>query len=131
VQARPVRETPGEAMAATMQLAITLLTAGLDSSELEAWPVDTLTPADTDGLADFMASAVTWPICSVSRVASPVRGPLAAMVPPRFEVASRRPGIRSRGQCHCLIPFDSEIANKTIGQMSRPHAGRRMSRVTY
>jgi hypothetical protein len=42
-------------MAAGIQLAIALLTAGLDSPELEAWAADELTPADIDGLADFMA----------------------------------------------------------------------------
>jgi hypothetical protein len=42
-------------MAAAMQLAIALLTARLDSPELEAWAADALTPADTDGLGDFMA----------------------------------------------------------------------------
>jgi hypothetical protein len=42
-------------MAAAIQLAIALLTAGLDSPELEAWAADELIPADTDGLADFMA----------------------------------------------------------------------------
>ena len=46
---------PGETVAAAMQLAIALLTAGLDSPELEAWAADELTPADADGLADFMA----------------------------------------------------------------------------
>ena len=46
---------PGEPMAAAMQLAIALLTAGLDSPELEAWAADALTPVDADGLADFMA----------------------------------------------------------------------------
>jgi hypothetical protein len=46
---------PGETMAAAMQLAIALLTAGLDSPELEAWAADELIPADIDGLADFMA----------------------------------------------------------------------------
>ena len=55
LQARPVRGAPGETMAAAMQLAIALLTAGLDSPELEAWAVDTLTPVDADGLGDFMA----------------------------------------------------------------------------
>ena len=45
----------GQTMAAAMQLAIALLTAGLDSPELEAWTADTLTPADADGLANFMA----------------------------------------------------------------------------
>ena len=46
---------PGETMAAAMQLAIALLTAGLDSPELEAWAADELTPIDADGLGDFMA----------------------------------------------------------------------------
>ena len=46
---------PGETMAAAMQLAIALLTAGLDSPGLEAWAAGALTPVDADGLADFMA----------------------------------------------------------------------------
>ena len=46
---------PGETMAAAMQLAIALLTAGLDSPELAGWAADALTPVDADGLADFMA----------------------------------------------------------------------------
>jgi hypothetical protein len=54
-QARPVPGAPGETMAAAVQLVIALLTAGLDSPELEAWAVDTLTPVDADGLGDFMA----------------------------------------------------------------------------
>ena len=41
-------------MADAMQLAIALLTAGLDSPELETWAADALTPLDADGLADFM-----------------------------------------------------------------------------
>ena len=55
VQAAPVQAAPGETMAAAMQLAIALLTAGLDSPELEAWAADALTPMDADGLGDFMA----------------------------------------------------------------------------
>ncbi len=46
-----VRET----VAAAMQLAIGLLTAGLDSPELEAWAAVSLTPHDADGLGNFMA----------------------------------------------------------------------------
>jgi len=46
---------PGDAVAAAMQLAIGLLTAGLDSPELEAWAVEALTPHDADGLGNFMA----------------------------------------------------------------------------
>ena len=55
VQAAPVQAAPAETMAAAMQLAIALLTAGLDSPELEAWAAATLTPADANGLGDFMA----------------------------------------------------------------------------
>jgi hypothetical protein len=54
-QTVPVRAAPGETMTAGMQLAIALLTADLDSPELEAWAADALTPRDVDGLADFMA----------------------------------------------------------------------------
>ncbi len=45
----------GETVAAAMELAIGLLTAGLDSPELEAWAAAALTPHDADGLANFMA----------------------------------------------------------------------------
>ena len=54
-QTARVQAAPGGTMAAAMQLAIALLTAGLDSPELEAWAADELIPADIDGLADFMA----------------------------------------------------------------------------
>lgn len=46
---------PGETVAAAMQLAIGLLTAGLDSPELEAWAVEALSPHDADGMGSFMA----------------------------------------------------------------------------
>jgi hypothetical protein len=45
----------GETVAAAMQLAIGLLTASLDSPELEAQALATLMPHDPDGLSDFMA----------------------------------------------------------------------------
>jgi hypothetical protein len=45
----------GETVAAAMQLAIGLLTASLDSPELEARALATLMPHDADGLGDFMA----------------------------------------------------------------------------
>jgi hypothetical protein len=54
-QTAAVRAAPGETVAAAMQTAIALLTAGLDSPELEAWAADALTPLDADGLGDFMA----------------------------------------------------------------------------
>ena len=54
-QAGAVQASPGEAVAAAVQLAIGLLTAGLDSPELEGWAVEALTPHDADGLGNFMA----------------------------------------------------------------------------
>ena len=49
------RTAAGETVAAAMQLAIGLLTASLDSPEMEALAVEILTPHDADGLANFMA----------------------------------------------------------------------------
>ena len=45
----------GETLAGTMQLAIALLTASLDSPKLEAWAADALIPDDVIGLGDLMA----------------------------------------------------------------------------
>ena len=45
----------GEVMADAMELAIGLLTASLDSPQLEAWAAAALTPLDVDGLGNFMA----------------------------------------------------------------------------
>jgi hypothetical protein len=45
----------GESVAVAMQLAIGLLTASLDSPELEMWAAAALTPHDADGLGTFMA----------------------------------------------------------------------------
>jgi hypothetical protein len=51
----PGEIAPGDTVAAAVQLAIGLLTASLDSPELEAWAVAALTPHDADGLGNFMA----------------------------------------------------------------------------
>src|SRR5258707_13009741 len=53
--APPSQAAHGETIAAAMQLAIGLLTASLDSPELEAQAVEALTPHDADGLGNFMA----------------------------------------------------------------------------
>jgi hypothetical protein len=45
----------GEVLADAMELAIGLLTASLDSPQLEAWAAAALTPLDVDGLGNFMA----------------------------------------------------------------------------
>jgi hypothetical protein len=49
------RAAVGESVAAAMQAAIGLLTASLDSPELEAWALPFLIPHDADGLGDLMA----------------------------------------------------------------------------
>jgi hypothetical protein len=54
-QTAPGESAPGDTVATAMQLAIGLLTASLDSPELEAWAVEALTPHDADGLGNFMA----------------------------------------------------------------------------
>ena len=46
---------PGQSAAAAMQMAVGLLTASLDSPELEAWAVDELAPQDAYGLDDLVA----------------------------------------------------------------------------
>jgi hypothetical protein len=51
----PGKTAPGDTVATAMQLAIGLLTASLDSPELEAWALAALTPHDADGLGNFMA----------------------------------------------------------------------------
>jgi hypothetical protein len=49
------RAAAGESVAAAMQAAVGLLTASLDSPELEAWALPVLIPKDADGLGDLMA----------------------------------------------------------------------------
>ena len=57
--AAAVSASPGEAVAVATQLAIGILTASLDSPELEGWAVEALTPHDADGLGNFMAGLHT------------------------------------------------------------------------
>jgi hypothetical protein len=71
---------PGGTMAAAMQLAIALLTAGLDSPELEAWAVDELILADTDGLADFMAGLHVISVVLLTEVHEATGEPSAAIL---------------------------------------------------
>jgi hypothetical protein len=48
-------EAESRSMAAAMQMAIGVLTASLDSHELEAWAVQALIPEDPTALGDFLA----------------------------------------------------------------------------
>lgn len=54
-RARGCRAAAGDTVATAMHLAIGLLTASLDSPELEAWALPVLIPPDADGLGDLMA----------------------------------------------------------------------------
>ena len=97
VQAAPVQGAPGETMAAAMQLVIALLTAGLDSPELEAWAVDTLTPIDADGLADFMSGLHVISVVLLSELHEATGEPPAAILQRLAMLAEHRRGTPSAG----------------------------------
>ena len=60
----PARED-GPTAASAVQLAIALLTASLDSPELEEWAAWALIPEDPEALADAIATCA-WSTCSCS-----------------------------------------------------------------
>jgi hypothetical protein len=84
-------------MAAALQLAIALLTAGLDSPELEAWAADTLIPVDADGLGDFMAGLHVISVVLLSELHEATGEPPAAILHRLAILAERRRGIPSDG----------------------------------
>jgi hypothetical protein len=97
VQTEPVQTAPGETMAAAMQLAIALLTAGLDSPELEAWAADALTPIDADGLGDFMAGLHVISVVLLNELQEATGEPSAAILQRLAIMAERRRGTPSGG----------------------------------
>ena len=88
----PAEAAPGETMAAAMQLAIALLTAGLDSPELEAWAADALTPVDADGLADFMAGLHVVSVLLLNELHEVTGEPSAAILQRLAILAERQRG---------------------------------------
>ena len=94
---RAVRAAPGETVAAAMQLAIALLTAGLDSPELEAWAADALTPRDADGLADFMAGLHVVSVLLLDELHEATGEPPAAVLQRLAILAEHRRGTPSAG----------------------------------
>ena len=88
---------PGETLAAAMQLAIALLTAGLDSTELEAWAVETLTPVDADGLGDFMAGLHVISVLLLNELHEATGEPPAAILQRLAMLAEHRRGTPSAG----------------------------------
>jgi len=91
-EAMAAEAAPGETMAAAMQLAIALLTAGLDSPELEAWAADALTPVDADGLADFMAGLHVISVLLLNELHEVTGEPSAAILQRLAILAERRRG---------------------------------------
>ena len=91
-EAMAAETAPGEAMAAAMQLAIALLTAGLDSPELEAWAADALTPVDADGLGDFMAGLHVISVLLLNELHEVTGEPSAAILQRLAILAERRRG---------------------------------------
>ena len=92
-----VRAAPGETVAAAMQLAIALLTAGLDSPELEAWAADALTPLDADGLGDFMAGLHVVSVLLLNELHEATGEPPAAILQRLAILAEQGRGTPSAG----------------------------------
>jgi hypothetical protein len=96
-QAAAVRAAPGETVGAAMQLAIALLTAGLDSPELEAWAADALIPLDADGLGDFMAGLHVVSVLLLSELHEATGEPSAAILQRLAILAEHGRGTPSAG----------------------------------
>jgi len=92
-----VRAAPGETVAAAMQLAIALLTAGLDSPELEAWAADVLTPLDAEGLGDVMAGLHLVSVLLLHELHEATGEPSAAILQRLAILAEHRRGTPSAG----------------------------------
>ena len=88
---------PGEPAAAAVQLAIGLLAASLDSPELEAWAVQTLIPADADGLGDFMAGLHVLSEMLLRELHEATGEPPADALKRLALLAEHRPGTSSAG----------------------------------
>jgi hypothetical protein len=88
---------PGGTMAAAMQLAIALLTAALDSPELEAWATDALIPADAEGLADGMAGLHVISVLLLNELYEATGEPPAAILQRLAMLAEHGRGTPSAG----------------------------------
>jgi hypothetical protein len=80
-----------------MQLAIAVLTAGLDSPELEAWAADTLTPVDAGGLGDFMAGLHVISVLLLAELHEATGEPPAAVLQRLAILAEQGRGTPSAG----------------------------------
>ena len=92
-----MQATPGQTLAAALQLAIALLTAGLDSPDLEAWAIDALTPDDADGLGDFMAGLHVISVLLLNELHEATGEPPAAVLQRLAMMAERQRGTPPAG----------------------------------
>ena len=95
---------PAEAMGAAMQLAIALLTAGLDSPELEAWAAGALTPLDAGGLADFMGGLHVISVLLLNELHQATGEPPTAILQRLAILAERRRGTPFAGEAQAAEP---------------------------
>lgn len=84
-------------MAGAMQMAIGLLTAGLDSPELEAWAVQALIPEDPAALADFLAGLYIVSRLLLRELSEETGQPSAAALQRLAILAETRRGTPSAG----------------------------------
>lgn len=89
---------PGETMTGAMQLAIGLITAGLDSPDLEAWAADALIPPDADGLGTLMAGLHVLCVVLLHELHEATEEPSAAILQRLAILAERGRGRPSGGQ---------------------------------
>jgi len=82
---------------AAMQLAIAMLTASLDSPELEAWAADRLIPVDADGLGDFIAGVHVISVLLLNELQEATGEPPAAVLQRLAILAERRRATPSAG----------------------------------
>jgi hypothetical protein len=91
------RVAAGETVAAATQLAIGLLTASLDSPELEARALTILMPHDADGLGDFMAGLHVVSELLIHELHEATREPPEAILQRLAIMAEHRRGTPSAG----------------------------------
>jgi hypothetical protein len=93
----PGETAPGDTVATAMQLAIGLLTASLDSPELEVWALAALAPHDADGLGNFMAGFHVVSELLLHELHEATGEPAAATLQRLAIVAEHRRGTPSAG----------------------------------
>jgi hypothetical protein len=91
------RPAAGATVAAAMQMAIGLLTASLDSPELEACALPVLIPPDADGLADLIAGLHLIAELVIRELHEATGEPPAAILQRLAILAEHRRGLPSAG----------------------------------